>query len=266
MSADDVLPTILGIVAGGRRGRFVLLPFARGVRSRRGRPRTSRSAPTVSALYRQVLELEFDHQLGKLSTEDYRAPVARAAWPKPGRRCAKNAAAWASWTRRSKREIAAARAAFAAARRSQRSTSSDRRQPLDEVAVALLARLLRPVLAAGDGVRRAERRHRQRASSSTKPPAAPRPPGTNVLLVSFGRKEQAPARPAHATQADAEGRYSFSGLDRDPNLVYLALARYQNVNYPSRSAVPAARTRRRTRPTSPSTTPPLPTTPSSSSG
>jgi hypothetical protein len=56
--------------------------------------------------------------------------------------------------------------------------------------------------------------------------------GTTVVLVSFGRKEQAPVG-QRTTQTDAQGSYSFSGLDRDPNLVYLTLARYENVNYPS---------------------------------
>jgi hypothetical protein len=32
---------------------------------------------------------------------------------------------------------------------------------------------------------------------------------------------------------DAEGRYAFTGLDRDPNVVYLAVSRYAGVNYPS---------------------------------
>src|ERR1700730_19358528 len=54
--------------------------------------------------------------------------------------------------------------------------------------------------------------------------------GTSVALVSFGRKEQAPIGQLTA-QADGEGRYAFTGLDRDPNIVYLALARYLNVNY-----------------------------------
>lgn len=56
--------------------------------------------------------------------------------------------------------------------------------------------------------------------------------GTSVVLVSFGRKEQAPVAQV-TTQADQDGRYSFSGVNRDPNLVYLILARYQNVNYPT---------------------------------
>jgi hypothetical protein len=58
------------------------------------------------------------------------------------------------------------------------------------------------------------------------------PQGASVLLVSFGRKEQAPLGQL-ATQADASGHYSFTGLDRDPNIVYLTLARYENVNYPA---------------------------------
>jgi hypothetical protein len=56
--------------------------------------------------------------------------------------------------------------------------------------------------------------------------------GTSVILVSFGRKEQGPVGQL-TTQAAADGRYSFSGVNRDPNFVYLVLARYQNVNYPA---------------------------------
>ena len=55
---------------------------------------------------------------------------------------------------------------------------------------------------------------------------------TTVLLVAFGRKEQAPLG-QRSTLADAQGHFSFDGLDRDPNLVYIALARYQGVNYPT---------------------------------
>ncbi len=56
--------------------------------------------------------------------------------------------------------------------------------------------------------------------------------GTSVILVAFGRKEQAPLG-QQTTQTDATGRYTFNGLDRDPNVVYITVARYQNVNYPS---------------------------------
>src|SRR5438067_13904987 len=55
---------------------------------------------------------------------------------------------------------------------------------------------------------------------------------TSVILVSFGRKEQAPVG-QRTVQTDADGRYAFDGLDRDPNIVYISVARFQNVNYPS---------------------------------
>jgi hypothetical protein len=58
--------------------------------------------------------------------------------------------------------------------------------------------------------------------------------GASVLLVAFGRKEQAPLG-QQTVQADANGRFAFTGVDRDPNIVYLTVARYQNVNYPSDS-------------------------------
>jgi hypothetical protein len=58
------------------------------------------------------------------------------------------------------------------------------------------------------------------------------PGGTNVILVSFGRKEQAPLG-QRTTQADADGRYAFTGLDRDANVVYITVARFQNVSYPA---------------------------------
>jgi hypothetical protein len=56
--------------------------------------------------------------------------------------------------------------------------------------------------------------------------------GTSVILVSFGRAEQKPLGQL-TTQASADGHYSFSGVDRDPNFVYIIVARYQNVNYPT---------------------------------
>ena len=56
--------------------------------------------------------------------------------------------------------------------------------------------------------------------------------GSSVILVLFGRKEQAPLGQKTA-QTDADGHYAFTGLDRDPNVVYLTVARYQNVNYPA---------------------------------
>ena len=34
-------------------------------------------------------------------------------------------------------------------------------------------------------------------------------------------------------QASADGHYTFTGVNRDPNFVYILLARFQNVNYPT---------------------------------
>jgi hypothetical protein len=56
--------------------------------------------------------------------------------------------------------------------------------------------------------------------------------GTSVMLIAFGRKEQAPLG-QQTVQVDANGLYTFTNVDRDPNNVYLAVARYKNVNYPS---------------------------------
>ena len=56
--------------------------------------------------------------------------------------------------------------------------------------------------------------------------------GANVILVAFGRAQQAPLG-QQTTTADAGGRFEFKGLDRDPNVVYLVVSRYQGVNYPT---------------------------------
>ena len=65
---SDVLPTILGIILVAAAAAFALVPFARGARadSLAAEP----GVPDCFVLYRQVMELEFDHQLGKLSAED----------------------------------------------------------------------------------------------------------------------------------------------------------------------------------------------------
>jgi hypothetical protein len=56
--------------------------------------------------------------------------------------------------------------------------------------------------------------------------------GTSVMLIAFGRKEQAPLG-QQTVEADASGQYTFTNVDRDANNVYLTVARYQDVNYPS---------------------------------
>jgi hypothetical protein len=54
--------------------------------------------------------------------------------------------------------------------------------------------------------------------------------GTSVRLVTFGRQEDAPLG-QRITQSEADGRYSFDQLERDPNLVYVPFVRYADVNY-----------------------------------
>jgi hypothetical protein len=56
------------------------------------------------------------------------------------------------------------------------------------------------------------------------------PGGVSVKLITFGRKEQV-ALGQRITVSDANGHYAFSGLDRDPNLVYVPFARYAEVTY-----------------------------------
>jgi hypothetical protein len=54
--------------------------------------------------------------------------------------------------------------------------------------------------------------------------------GASVRLVTFGRQENAPLG-QRAAQSDADGRYTFDQLERDPNLVYVPFVRYADVTY-----------------------------------
>jgi hypothetical protein len=71
MSPNEVLPIALGVLLVAATASFALWPLL----ARRG---AAPSGALVKApgeerflLYRQVLDLEFDHQTGKLSKEDY---------------------------------------------------------------------------------------------------------------------------------------------------------------------------------------------------
>jgi hypothetical protein len=119
--SSDVLPTILGIVLVAAAAAFALVPFARGARA------DSLSADSLSAdaavpdrfgLYRQVLELEFDHQLGKLSAEDL-AQQSRELLAEAGEALRDERGSIGELDAEIEREITAARAAFAAARQWQ---------------------------------------------------------------------------------------------------------------------------------------------------
>jgi hypothetical protein len=110
---SDVLPTILGIILVAAAAAFALVPFARGARAD---SLTSESGlPDRFVLYRQVLELEFDHQLGKLSAEDLEQQSSELM-AEAGQALRDERGSIGELDEEIEREIAAARAAFAAAR------------------------------------------------------------------------------------------------------------------------------------------------------
>jgi hypothetical protein len=116
VSSADILPTLLGIALVAAASVFVLLPFARGARP--AASSSSDPAPTDRFfLYRQVLEMEFDHQLGKLSTEDYQH-LSNELLAEAGQALRQERGNIVELDAEIEAEIAAARAAFAAARSS----------------------------------------------------------------------------------------------------------------------------------------------------
>jgi hypothetical protein len=118
VSGADILPTILGIALVAAAAAFALLPFARA-----STPEPAGSAepgPTDRfGLYRQVMELEFDVQVGKLAAEDY-DQLSRALLAEAGQALRQERGNIAELDDEIEREIAAARAAFAAARQTRR--------------------------------------------------------------------------------------------------------------------------------------------------
>jgi cytochrome c-type biogenesis protein CcmI len=114
----DLLPAILGIALVAAAAAFVLLPFARGTHLETALPSDNPTADR-SRLYQQVLELEFDRDMGKLSASDYdqlSAELLRQA----GASLRDERGTLGAVDAEIEREIAAARAAFAAVRRSSR--------------------------------------------------------------------------------------------------------------------------------------------------
>ena len=111
--SGDVLPSIVGILLVALAAAFVLLPFARG----------ASTEPAVGspvgmdrhALYRQVLELEFDRDVGKLSQADFEE-LSRRLLAQAGEALRVERGALSEVDAEIESEIAAARAAFAAAR------------------------------------------------------------------------------------------------------------------------------------------------------
>lgn len=118
MSGADILPTILGIALVAAAAAFALLPFARAAMP----DGLSFSEPETTdrfLLYRQVVELEFDVQLGKLAAEDYEH-LSRELLAEAGQALKEERGSIGELDEEIEREIAAARAAFAAARNSGR--------------------------------------------------------------------------------------------------------------------------------------------------
>jgi cytochrome c-type biogenesis protein CcmI len=115
MSSADLVPSILGIVLVAAAAAFVLLPFARGARAEVSPAPVEGDKPDRFALYQQVLELDFDRQLGKLSAEDYDTLSAELL-AEAGQALRQERGAIGEIDQEIEREIAAARAAFAAAR------------------------------------------------------------------------------------------------------------------------------------------------------
>jgi len=111
---SDFLPTLVGIALVACAAAFALLPLARG---RPAAPvRAAAPASDRSLIYQQVLEVEFDYQVGKLSTEDFHQLSAQLLG-QAGELMRAERGDIGELDDEIEREIAAARAAFAAARR-----------------------------------------------------------------------------------------------------------------------------------------------------
>jgi cytochrome c-type biogenesis protein CcmI len=120
------LPTILGIVLVAAAAAFVLLPLARGAPADAGE---SEPGPTDRfGLYRQVLELEFDRELGKLSQADF-DQLSSELLAEAGQALREERGTVGELDEEIEREIAAARAAFAAARAWSTEDVEDRKHP-----------------------------------------------------------------------------------------------------------------------------------------
>ncbi len=118
MSGTDILPTILGIALVAAAAAFALLPFARAATP----DPVASSEPGHTdrfGLYRQVMELDFDVQVGKLAAADYEQ-LSRALLAEAGQALQQERGSTAELDEEIEREIAAARAAFAAARQTRR--------------------------------------------------------------------------------------------------------------------------------------------------
>jgi hypothetical protein len=123
--SSDVLLTIVGIILVAAAAAFALLPFARGAQA--DALTSEPGSPDRFVLYRQVLELEFDLQLGKLSAEDFKQQSSELM-AEAGQALRDERGSIGELDEEIEREIAAARAAFAAARQWQDSERAEDRK------------------------------------------------------------------------------------------------------------------------------------------
>jgi hypothetical protein len=115
---NDALPTVIGIVIVAAAAAYTLLPLARGTRA--ASPAPEAAVADRALIYRQVLEMEFDYQVGKLSAEDFHA-LSTQLLGQAGELMRDERGGVGELDDEIEREIAAARAAFTAARRGGRS-------------------------------------------------------------------------------------------------------------------------------------------------
>ena len=111
--SGDLVPSIVGILLVATAAAFVLLPLARGAQTERSVPFSSVADRT--GIYRQILELEFDRDMGKLSSVDFEQLSAELL-AQAGQALREERGVMGAVDEEIEREIAAARAAFAAAR------------------------------------------------------------------------------------------------------------------------------------------------------
>jgi hypothetical protein len=114
----DILPSILGIALVAAAAAFVLLPFTRGSHLEHVAPSDNPTADR-HLIYRQVLEMEFDRDVGKLSQSDFEQ-LSGELLAQAGQALREERGTLGEVDDEIEREIAAARAAFAAARQAGR--------------------------------------------------------------------------------------------------------------------------------------------------
>jgi hypothetical protein len=119
----DLLLSILGIALVAAAAAFVLLPLARGAHVESALVSYNPTAERFR-LYQQILELEFDRDLGKLSAADCEQ-LSMQLLAQAGAELHDEKGTLGAVDDQIEREIAAARAAFAAARQSSRAVQTE---------------------------------------------------------------------------------------------------------------------------------------------